>query len=186
MLTMFPLKCRNGMGARRDRAHHTKWRVFLQRNAMIAAAGVGTQPIHARHELDDFELLDFVVQPSNFGFIELDAAPLFGVFVRQGFDNFLNFAARRRCLYPAIAGMLPAPPTQASLASLEHPELAAQRRSGGTVLAVSCNPQFSAGAVWMPDFGVARLHCGCGFRHWMCRHRAGPAPPPRCRGPKLR
>ena len=93
MFTMLPLSVGIGMRAGRDRTDHAKRRVFLQRDAVIAAAGVGPEPVHPGNELDDFELLDFVIEPADFRLFKFKPAPSLGVFLGERLDDFLNLAA---------------------------------------------------------------------------------------------
>ena len=89
----------NRMRAGRDRANDAERRVFLQRDAVIAAAPVRPQPVHAGNELDDLQLLDLVVEPADLGFVEFDPAPRLGVFLGQGLDDS-SILRRRPCLLP--------------------------------------------------------------------------------------
>ena len=75
---------RDGMRGRRDRADDAEGRVLLQRDAVVAAAAVGMQPLDAGHELDDLQLLDLVIEPADLRLLQLDAAPLGGVRLRHG------------------------------------------------------------------------------------------------------
>ena len=68
----------------RDGAHDAKGRVFLQRDAVVAAAAIGMQPLDARHQLDDLQLLDLVVQPADLRFFQFDPAPLGGIGLGEG------------------------------------------------------------------------------------------------------
>jgi hypothetical protein len=79
MLMMLPLS----VGGR-NRADDPEGGVLFQRNAMVAAAGIGMQPFNARNQLDDLELLDLVVQPADLCLLQLDPAPLGGIGFRQG------------------------------------------------------------------------------------------------------
>ena len=99
MLTMLPLsvgiECVLGVTA----AHDAERRVFLQRDAVIAAAGVGSQPFHARHELDDLELLDLVIEPADLRLVEFEFAPRLGVCLGQRLDDLFDLAARGDALF---------------------------------------------------------------------------------------
>src|SRR5207249_8834174 len=79
----------NRMGRRGDGGDDAKGRVFLEGDAVIAAAAVGPEPIDARHQFDDFELFYFVIEPADFCFLEFVAAPRFGVIVGERFDDLL-------------------------------------------------------------------------------------------------
>jgi hypothetical protein len=77
----------NGMGRGRDRADDAKRRVFLQRDAVIAAAAVGPEPFDAGNVLDDLQLFDFVIEPADFRFLQFNAAPFGGIGLGQCLDN---------------------------------------------------------------------------------------------------
>src|SRR5579862_774233 len=81
------------MRGRRDGRDDAEWRVFLQRDAMITAATVRIEPLDTRDELDDFELLDFVVEAADFGFVQLDLAPRLGVGFGHGLDDLNDLGA---------------------------------------------------------------------------------------------
>src|SRR5207244_10093857 len=81
---------RNGMGARRDGTDDAEGRVFLEGDAVISTVAVRPEPIHAGNELDALELLDLMVEPADFRFLEFESAPLGRVFVGEGLADFLN------------------------------------------------------------------------------------------------
>ena len=84
----------NGMRAGRDRANHAEGRVFLQCDAVIAAAGVGPEPFNAGDELDDLQLGDLVVQPANLCLVELQFAPSLRVGGGHRLDDVDDLHAR--------------------------------------------------------------------------------------------
>ena len=81
------------MRAGRHRTDNAERRVFLQRDAVIAAAGIRPEPVHAGNELDDLEFRDFVVEPADFRLVEFELAPGLGVLFGERLDDFLNLAA---------------------------------------------------------------------------------------------
>src|SRR5690349_507766 len=81
------------MGAGGDRTNNTEGRVFLERDAMVAATRVRAEPLDAGHEFEDSQLLDLVVKAANFSFFKFDAPPSLGVGVSHRFDDFDNFHA---------------------------------------------------------------------------------------------
>ena len=83
----------NRMRAGRHRTDNAERRVFLQRDAVIAAAGIRPEPVHAGNELDDLEFRDFVVEPADFRLVEFELAPGLGVLFGERLDDFLNLAA---------------------------------------------------------------------------------------------
>ena len=83
----------DGMGARGDGSDDAERGVFLEGDAMVAAAGIGAEPVHAGDELDDLELGDLVIEAADLGFVEFDLAPGFGILFGEGFDDLLDFAA---------------------------------------------------------------------------------------------
>ena len=78
------------MRAGRHRTDDAEWRVFLQRDAVIAAAAIRPEPVHAGNELDDLEFRDFVIEPADFRLVEFELAPGLGVLFGKRLDDFLN------------------------------------------------------------------------------------------------
>ena len=76
---------RNRVRRRRDRRDHPERRVFLERDAVIAAAPIRTNPFDARHQFDDLQLFDLVVQPPDFRFFQFELSPFHRVRFRQFF-----------------------------------------------------------------------------------------------------
>ena len=81
------------MRAWRDCANDTERRVFFQRNAVVAAARVGAEPVHPWHQFDQTQLGDLVVETADLGFFKFNLAPLLGVLLSHRLDDFLNLAA---------------------------------------------------------------------------------------------
>src|SRR5262249_16243136 len=74
-------------------------RVFLQRDAVIAAASVRIQPVHSGNKLDDLELFNFVIEPADLCFVQLLTSPRFGIFVRQRLDDLLDLPPRGHAFF---------------------------------------------------------------------------------------
>ena len=89
----------NGMGAGRDRANDAERRVFFERDAVVATARVRPQPVHAGHQLDDLQLRDLVIEPTNLGLIKFNLAPGFGIFLGERLDDLFNLAAARDAFF---------------------------------------------------------------------------------------
>src|ERR1041385_5599660 len=66
---------------------------------MIPAAAVRSDPFHTRHQLDDFQLFNFVIEPADLRFLEVDPAPLIRVGLGQSFDDLNDFGASRHALF---------------------------------------------------------------------------------------
>ena len=62
------------MRAGRHRADNAKGRVFFQRDAVIAAAAIRPEPVHAGNKLDDLEFRNLVVKPADFRFVQFELA----------------------------------------------------------------------------------------------------------------
>ena len=82
-------KSRNGVGRWGDGPNDTERGVFFEGDAMIPTTPVGTDPVDARHQADDLELTDLVIQTADLGFFELYFTPLVGSILAHGFDNAL-------------------------------------------------------------------------------------------------
>ena len=129
-------QCRNRMRARRDRAHDAEGRVFLQRDAVIAAAGVGPEPFHAGDELDNLQLLDLVIEPANLRLVEFEFAPHFRVGLRHRLDDLDDLHARRDAgLLELQEGFLRG--GAGFIGVGVHAELAACSGRGGVALAIA-------------------------------------------------
>jgi hypothetical protein len=61
---------------------------------MIAAAPFWTEPFHTGHELNYFQLLDFVVQAPDFRLFQFDSPPFIGIGLSQRFNDFNDPRAR--------------------------------------------------------------------------------------------
>ena len=93
---------------------------------MIAAAAIGPQPLHARHQLDDLQLLDLMVEPADFRFLQFDPPPFGGVGLGQRLDDLLNLSARRHTLLLQLQKRFLGRGTR-FVRILENPEFAAHR-----------------------------------------------------------
>src|SRR5207249_988823 len=88
-----PAKGRNRMGRGRDGGYDAKRRVLLQGNSVVAAAAIRAEPFHTGDELDDFELLDLVIEPANLRFLQFDSPPLDSVGVSHRLYDFYDVRA---------------------------------------------------------------------------------------------
>ena len=119
----------NGMRAGGDAPHHAKRRVFFQGDAVVAAAGVGAQPVHAGHQLDQAQLGDLVIQPADLRFVIFQFAPRLGVLFRQRLDDLLDLAPGGDALLAQLQkGFLRR--GTGFVRILKHAEFAAQRDVG--------------------------------------------------------
>ncbi len=116
------------MRARRDRADDAERSVFFQRDAVVAAAGVGAEPVHAGHQFDQAQLGDLVIEPADLRFFKFNLAPRLGVFLGHRLDDFLNLAAGGNAFFLELQKRF-LRGTASFFRRGEHAELAAQRRS---------------------------------------------------------
>ena len=118
------------MRARRDRADDAEGRVFLERDAVIAAARIGPEPLHAGDELDDLELLDLVVEPADLRLVEFELAPHFRVGLGHRLDDLDDLNARGdAALLKLEEGLVRGGAGFVGIG--EHAELAARTGRGG-------------------------------------------------------
>src|SRR5688500_18800094 len=80
------------MCRRSNGGDNTERRVFLESNSMIPAAPVRAEPINARNEFNDLQLLDLVVKAADFRFVEFETPPAFGILVGHRLDDLFDFA----------------------------------------------------------------------------------------------
>ena len=66
---------------------------LLERDAVVAAARVGAEPLDARHELHDLELRHLVGQAADLGLSELELAPFVRLLRAERFDDLDDFGA---------------------------------------------------------------------------------------------
>ena len=78
----------------RDCADNPERRVFFESDAVIATQRGRVQPLHPGDELNNLELLDFVIEAANLGFFQFDAPPLTRVGISHGFDDVNDLSAR--------------------------------------------------------------------------------------------
>src|SRR5262245_57919105 len=78
----------DGMRGWRDRRHHSERSVFFERDAMIAAAPVRVQPFDPRHQLENLQLLNLVIQPPDLRLLQFNSAPFGRISFRQSLNNF--------------------------------------------------------------------------------------------------
>jgi hypothetical protein len=83
----------DGVRHRQDGRDDAEGGVLLEGDAVVAAAGVGVEPLDAGDELHDLELLDLVVEAADLGLGELELAPLGGVLGGEGLDDLDNLGA---------------------------------------------------------------------------------------------
>jgi hypothetical protein len=139
MLTMLPLRV--GMGRGRDRADDAKRRVFFEHDAVIAATPVRPQPFDAGNVFDDLKLFDFMIEPTDFGFVQFNAAPLGGIGLGQRFDNVDGLAP---CGHAAL---------------LQLGKRRRRRLTGGTGLLKNTKLSAGGGVGWL---GTMAFGLGCG------------------------
>ncbi|OQB89538.1 MAG: hypothetical protein BWX84_02369 [Verrucomicrobia bacterium ADurb.Bin118] len=85
----------DGMCAGRHRTDDAERREFLQRDAVVAAQAVRIQELDARNVALTFELINLVIQPANFRFLQLQPAPLLRFRPTSLFDQFDHLLAAR-------------------------------------------------------------------------------------------
>ncbi len=78
---------RDAVRDRRDDADDAERGEFFQAQAVAAAGGVGLQKFDAGDEFEDLQLFDLVIEPADFGFLQLHRAPLAGVLFGDGLDQ---------------------------------------------------------------------------------------------------
>ena len=83
------------MGAGRHRADDAEGGVFLKGDTVVAAACAGPEPFHARHQAQEAELLNFVLQTADFGLLKFHASPLHRPGVGEHLDDVHHPFARR-------------------------------------------------------------------------------------------
>src|SRR5207248_11207438 len=55
---------------------------------VVAAAGIGMKPFHARNQFDNLQLLDFMIEASDLRLFQFNPAPFFGFGLVHPFDDF--------------------------------------------------------------------------------------------------
>ena len=76
------------------RADNAVGGVFFEHDALVAAVRIGAYPFYPGHELDDFELADFVGEAPYFRLVVLEGAPFPRLRRDHGLDYVDNLLAR--------------------------------------------------------------------------------------------